>query len=334
MADKSASSLQHPRRSLGNRHRSQAQKFLNLSKTRKENLVQNLNWAEQSGRQALLHDFTHEENWQILAEIKTLRNDEHGLRALLEDLFAVLGRDPEQLNQLVGVDMIEHGHQLVCAALASDPLDPTFWGGDLTREFLDEFETRFFTLDLSDSRASVLFGRRLEKILPIDEERFIRMIRRLLAQRPFNHEAWTQLGKLHEMRKEYDEAWFSYDQAQSHFPQISTRDDFRLRMERRLDNDRSAWKRPDSMQRDEFLIRMENLALRPNEENSEENSEVKSVENVDLMSEEESEESTLLRLIGEKEYSAAFFLARRLVAGGESWATQYLEIAQSKLDSN
>ena len=38
------SSLQHPRRSLGNRHRSQAEKFLRLSTNDKSNI----SWAEQS----------------------------------------------------------------------------------------------------------------------------------------------------------------------------------------------------------------------------------------------------------------------------------------------
>ena len=45
--------LQHPRRSLGNRHRSQANKFLKLAGSDKNNLP----WAEQSARQAVLHDF-------------------------------------------------------------------------------------------------------------------------------------------------------------------------------------------------------------------------------------------------------------------------------------
>ena len=46
--------LQHPRRSLGNRHRSQAEKFLKIS-----NDESNLNWADQSAKQAILYDFTN-----------------------------------------------------------------------------------------------------------------------------------------------------------------------------------------------------------------------------------------------------------------------------------
>ena len=45
--------LQHPRRSLGNRHRSQAEKFLKMEKN-----LKNLNWAEQSAKQSVLYDFT------------------------------------------------------------------------------------------------------------------------------------------------------------------------------------------------------------------------------------------------------------------------------------
>ena len=53
--------LQHPRRSLGNRHRSQAEKFLKMEKN-----LKNLNWAEQSAKQSVLYDFTNPDNWTIL----------------------------------------------------------------------------------------------------------------------------------------------------------------------------------------------------------------------------------------------------------------------------
>ncbi|MDC0040978.1 hypothetical protein OAJ11_04080, partial [Candidatus Poseidoniales archaeon] len=88
-------SLQHPRRSLGNRHRSQASKFLKLA----ESEASNLSWAEQSARQAVLHDFTHPDNWRILLEIKVKAQDGNGIRAVLDELFLILGRDPELLVQ-------------------------------------------------------------------------------------------------------------------------------------------------------------------------------------------------------------------------------------------
>ena len=53
--------LQHPRRSLGNRHRTQAEKFLQIS-----NDESNLNWAEQSAKQAVLYDFTNPEKESIM----------------------------------------------------------------------------------------------------------------------------------------------------------------------------------------------------------------------------------------------------------------------------
>ena len=49
-----ADSLQHPRRSLGDRHRSQAEKYLNLAIDEDGRLIQdrlvNLEWGEQSAR--------------------------------------------------------------------------------------------------------------------------------------------------------------------------------------------------------------------------------------------------------------------------------------------
>jgi tetratricopeptide (TPR) repeat protein len=326
MANSSGSSLQHPRRSLGNRHRSQAKKFLALAQKTPQISLQNLKWAEQSARQAVLHDFTHEENWRMLAEIKTLAEDENGLRAVLEDLFAVLGRDPEHLQQLAEVNMLEHGFSLLSASLTADPLDPEYWEQLITPEFLGELENRFFHLDLSDPRANVLFGRRLERVRTIDEELFIRLVRKLLAQRPFNHEAWIELGHLHEKRHEYDEAWFCYDQAQTHFPQITPRDKFRSRMEKRLDSDKEKWAKPDSSSRVEFLKRMELLALKVA---------TPIVSKPKLASDEEEklgdEEENIRSLLQNQEYSSAFFLARRLVTSGEEWAIPYLEQAQGHL---
>ena len=55
----SASILQHPRRNLGSRHRSQADRFVKLARTQKED--ENLAWAEQNAQQAVLYDFTDEE---------------------------------------------------------------------------------------------------------------------------------------------------------------------------------------------------------------------------------------------------------------------------------
>ena len=286
-----------------------------------------MNWAEQSARQAVLHDFTHEENWRLLARIKQRIGDEDGLRAVLEDLFSVLGRDPELLSQLDNVDMLEHGFQLLSATLAADPLEPDYWENMINDEFLVELKERFFQLDLSDPRANVLFGRRLERIRKLDEDLFIILVRRLLAHRPFNHEAWVELGKLHESRKEYDDAWHCYDQAQIHFPQLSPRDKFRDRMEKRLDGDYQKWRAPNDDGRMTFLKKMEKLAMKvtPTEND----------DDVDLIIEVEvsENEAKLEEFIQNEEYSAAFFLARRLVTSGEKWAEEFLIIAQERLNS-
>ena len=92
--------LQHPRRNLGNRYRAQARKFSNLATQDDSRFDDNMSWAEQSARQAILYDFTDEENWRCLANIKHIRGDSIGLSSVLEDLFSILGRDPEQVDQL------------------------------------------------------------------------------------------------------------------------------------------------------------------------------------------------------------------------------------------
>ena len=105
-----ADSLQHPRRSLGDRHRSQSQKYVNLALDEQGNVIQerlvNLEWGEQSARQAVLHDFTNAENWKVLVRVKSLLGDSEGIRSALEDLFSVLGRKPEQLKQLEHLSLI------------------------------------------------------------------------------------------------------------------------------------------------------------------------------------------------------------------------------------
>ena len=53
---RSGADLQHPRRSLGERHRAQAEKFLRNAEKDKDKKIQCLNWAEQSSRQSVLYD--------------------------------------------------------------------------------------------------------------------------------------------------------------------------------------------------------------------------------------------------------------------------------------
>ena len=119
--------LQHPRRNLGNRYRSTAQKFANLARADPARAKENMGWAEQNARQAILHDFTDERNWRCLAELKVANEDGDGLHAVLEDVFIVLGRDAENLDQLKGIDYLKLGRELLEAAFARDPLDPDTW---------------------------------------------------------------------------------------------------------------------------------------------------------------------------------------------------------------
>tara|TARA_X000000368_G_scaffold418886_1_gene420550 strand:- start:5303 stop:6283 length:981 start_codon:yes stop_codon:yes gene_type:complete len=315
------SSLQHPRRSLGNRHRSQAEKFFKLSNDDKSNL----SWAEQSARQAVLHDFTHPDNWRTLLTIKLQIGDHLGARAVLDDLFLILGRDPELLSQLDGVNLGNTGLSLLEGALSVDPLDPDDWW-DLTSQEggVEAFCERIRNLDFTDQRANILFSRRMERLLDAGHENeYLELTRKLLAQRPSNHEAWDKMGKLHERRGEFDQAWLCYDQAQSNSNNLNSRDDFKVRMESLIDGKgKLAWKAPDISDRLEFLSRMQVLA-RPTAE---------------LMPEETQDENTELseldyakQLFEKDRLPEAFFIARRLAAEGDSEAKLLAEEIQGMM---
>ena len=315
------SSLQHPRRSLGNRHRSQAEKFLKLSNDDKSNL----SWAEQSARQAVLHDFTHPDNWRTLLTIKLQIGDHLGARAVLDDLFLILGRDPELLSQLDGVNLGNTGLSLLEGALSVDPLDPDDWWDLTTQEGgVEAFCERIRNLDFTDQRANILFSRRMERLLDAGHENeYLELTRKLLAQRPSNHEAWDKMGKLHERRGEFDQAWLCYDQAQSNSNNLNSRDDFKVRMESLIDGKgKLAWKAPDISDRLEFLSRMQVLA-RPTAE---------------LMPEETQDENTELaeldyakQLFEKDRLPEAFFIARRLAAEGDSEAKLLAEEIQGMM---
>jgi tetratricopeptide (TPR) repeat protein len=326
MTKRTNARLQHPRRSLGNRHRAQASKFLSIAKKDTENRLTNLNWAEQSSRQSVLHDFTNEDNWRQLIEIKILLSDENGIRAVLEDLFVILGRNPERTNILTGIDLIVHGNDLLEAAFVVDPLDPNNWytGIACNEEKFHEFTRRMNTLDLRDPRANIVFGRRIEKLFDNGRhEEFIPLARRIVAQRPQNHEAWIGLGRLHERRNEYDDAWFCYDQAQTHFPSNPVRDEYRKRMDARLDGQRLPWSPPDISSRTIFLDRMYKLS-KPDEINH-----VEEVVEKELI--QENDEDILKELLDNGEAQSALFLSRRLIANGEEWAQKYYDIAMNNL---
>lgn len=307
-------SLQHPRRSLGNRHRSQARKFLTMSQDDSDYI----GWAEQSARQAVLHDFTHPDNWRILVETKLLSRDDTGIRAVLVELFTVLGRDPESLKQLDGVNMNEVGLEILEASLYADPLDSDLWwemiSGD--EDGVERFCSRVKILDLTDIRANVLFSRRLERLRDSGfEEEFLELSKLVLAHRPNNHETWSELGRMHERRGEFDNAWMCYDQAQLHFPDIPARDRFIERMESKMDGgDSISWNAPGIDSRVEFLSRMQTLA-----------SQSDSTAEISVKEDQITPLSELDVLLDSERFTEAFFLARRMAAEGIEGAIDKVE---------
>ncbi len=321
----SASKLQHPRRNLGSRHRAQADRFVKLSKKDTERASENLAWAEQNAQQAVLYDFTDERNWRCLAEIKKMRMDGEGLSLVLEDLFIVLGRDPNQLSQIRGVNHLEVGLELLEAAFITDSLEPNEWFEKLDEKGLQDFAKRCKRLDFTDQRANIVYGRRLERIRGAGyEEIFIELVHHLLAHRPANHELWMELGRLHERRNEIDQAWLCYDHVQQVRPTEPVRDLFLDRLKRAMDGEESVpWSGPSLQTRSDFLERMKNLSQNVSTVPVQEPSAPKEVSNTDL--------SRLENLIQAGEAAEAFFLARSLFTSGEEWAQEWMEKAQSML---
>tara|TARA_B100000575_G_scaffold52283_2_gene39050 strand:+ start:28764 stop:29765 length:1002 start_codon:yes stop_codon:yes gene_type:complete len=315
--------LQHPRRSLGDRHRSQSEKYVSLALDENGELIPeravNLEWGEQSARQAVLYDFTNSENWSTLVRVKTILGDSEGIRAVIEDLFTVLGRKPEQLVQLEDVDFLSNGLVLLEGSLEADPLDPDKWWDMVSQssDMLSEFSHRMGSLDLRDRRANVLFSRRIERIRDSgDEEQFMLLSRLVLAQRPSNHEAWTSLGRMHERRGEYSDAWLCYDQAQSFFPGKTVRDDFKSRMEGMLEgSEKTPWSPPGISQRVDFLKKMEDMASLDSEEYTFE----------EISIEKDDPLRAIDEMVEDGRISEAFFKSRRLASEGVEGAMQMYE---------
>ena len=321
----SASKLQHPRRNLGSRHRAQADRFVKLSKKDSERAAENLAWAEQNAQQAVLYDFTDERNWRCLAEIKKMRMDGEGLALVLEDLFIVLGRDPNQLSQIRGVNHLEVGLELLEAAFITDSLEPQTWFEKLDEKGLEDFAIRCRGLDFTDQRANIVYGRRLERIRGAGhEEMFIELVHHLLAHRPANHELWMELGRLHERRNEIDQAWLCYDHVQQIRPTEPVRDLFLERLKRAMDGEDSIpWSGPSLQTRSDFLDRMQNLSQNVSRIPIEESIEPEEVVDTEL--------TRLENLLQAGDAAEAFFLARSLFTSGEEWAQEWMERAQSML---
>ena len=331
MADDLEDRLQHPRRHLGDRHLAQARKFLKLADRDPERASGNVDWAEQHARQALLYDFTQANAWRLLVDLKQRVNDEAGVHAVLEDLFTVLGRDPERAAQLRGVTLLPIAAELLEAAILQDPLDADAWWSRLNESedagaALSDFATRCRTLDFTDARASVIFARRLIRLRAKDEDLFVDLSSHLLAHRPQNHELWLDLGRLHERRERYDEAWLCYDHVQTLRPHMDVRDRFQARLNAGLDGaSQQPWSPPDVDTRQRFLSAMMDLRTRiapvveaPVVVEPEEVVEARDPQLVKIQS-----------LLDSGEHAEAFFLARRALASGEPWAADLLERART-----
>lgn len=322
MSGDSAAELQHPRRNLGNRYRSQAEKFVKLARKDPDRRSENMAWAEQNAQQALLHDFTDERNWLTLVHIKRSRDDRDGIHRCLEDLFTVLGRDPDRLQELKSIDMLTHGHGLMSASLTEDPLEvEEWWKGTLEKDTISEFAKRCKRLDFRDQRANIIFGRRMQKLRENGMvELFLELSQHLLAHRPSNHELWLEMGRLHEQRSEFDEAWLCYDHVQTLRPHLEERDKLLERLTKKMD-DSTGWKPPEMSTRDTFLRKMENLAktFEGPEIIQEEISQPEEVGNQDAVK--------IQSLLDSGNSEEAFFFARRLLSNGEEWAREYMERA-------
>ena len=278
-----------------------------------------------------MYDFTNAKNWRLLIQIKVLIGDKLGIHAVIEDLFLILGRDPDRLRSLQEVELLIHGEDLVNAVFEVDPLDPDLWFSVVAsnKSKFSEFSERIKKLDLRDPRTNIIFGRRIERLYNAGRhDEFIPLARRIVAQRPQNHEAWTGLGRLHERREEFDDAWLCYDQAQIHFPSRPVREEYRERMEARLGGQRKSWKVPDISTREIFLSRMESLAT-PEPSDTGKVIEDDKVTDRDFI--ELSDQNRLENMLVSGEIQAALFLARRLITSGETWAQPYYDSAMERL---
>jgi tetratricopeptide (TPR) repeat protein len=134
----------------------------------------------------------------------------------------------------------------------------------------------------------------------------------ILAQRPSNHETWNELGKLHERRGEFDDAWFCYDQAQTYFPTIKVRDRYKKRMEAKMDGGATIpWKEPIVKNRVDFLKKMQDMSTPKNFKGNLED-EQEQLEIDDYLK--------IATLRKQGNLSGAFFLARQLAAEGDEEA--------------
>jgi hypothetical protein len=94
--------------------------------------------------------------------------------------------------------------------------------------------------------------------------------------------------------------------------------------------DKQPWSGPDITKRSTFLQQMESLSQRISKTPSEADVEdrVAITDEADQIDKEHPDLNKIKQLLESGNASEAFFIARRLVASGEDWATEWLEKAQ------
>lgn len=313
-----------PRKSLGDRNRSQANKFYNLSEVDSNQKIENLQWAEQSARQAILYDYTNYKNWEILLIMKNELGDESGIYSLLEDLLSVLGKDGDLIAQLKNINIFPSCFDLFYSIIKREPLDADVWWAkiELNGFDLDSFVSRCKVMDFRDRRSNVIFGRRLERIRKHGlNDVFSELMPYLLAHRPDNYELWTELGKHHESLKDYKNALMCYDQVLQFNPKDKNKQ--RLSEILNIKYKGLSLMMPNKNEIQSFHLRLEKLtnSIRNNEE----------IEIIEESKELSQLEFKLKSLLDSRDYQEIFFISRSLISEGEDWAKKYFEIAKEEL---
>ena len=313
-----------PRKSLGDRNRAQAHRFHKLSCADRSQRIENLQWAEQSARQAILHDYSNFQNWEILLKLKLELNDESGIYALFEDLLSVLGKDSELLAQLKSINLIPSSMDLFSSILKREPLDADAWWKNIKNNNynLEDFSNRCKKMDFRDRRSNVIFGRRLERIRKHGlNDIFSELMPYLLSHRPDNFELWLELGKHHESLKDFKNALMCYDHVLQFNPTDNNKSRLFKKLKKQFDNFDEI--RPDKIDIQSFHNRLQKLASTIQKEVLE--SDLDSKIDVDGSNKLELKLEDLLKNL---QFQEAFFMARSLISEGELWAEKYFNLAK------
>ena len=187
---------------------------------------------------------------------------------------------------------------------------------------MSDFSERLRGLDVSDQRANILFSRRLERLRRGGhEDLFLDLSRHLLAHRPNNHEAWEELGRMHEKRGDFDEAWLCYDQSQTVFPDSTSRDRFKQRMsDRFVQSEGTPWKEPPIQDRANFQDKLRRMASKNQEEG------------VPYSEDDKGLLGKVSELRNSGNVTEAFFIARRMMAEGDDSVSDLVEELIGEMD--